>query len=93
MKNMISISCGTFFSNFIKYNFHTKDLFNTKDFFSRNPYRAIYGHMHLDAGGHTGHAKPEHFKGEAWNQFVKFKIGRWEDLYSTWLVQVYTVYT
>ena len=44
--------------------------------------------MHLDAGGHTGHAKPEHFKGEAWNEFVKFKIGRWEDLYSTWLVQV-----
>ena len=29
----------------------------------RNPYKAIYGHRHLDAGGHVGYADASHFVG------------------------------
>ena len=29
----------------------------------RNPYKAIYGHRHLDAGGHVGYADASHFFG------------------------------
>ena len=29
----------------------------------RNPYKAIYGHRHLDAGGHVGYADATHFYG------------------------------
>ena len=29
----------------------------------RNPYKAIYGHRHLDAGGHVGFADASHFFG------------------------------
>ena len=30
----------------------------------RNPYKAIYGHRHLDAGGHVGFADASHFFGQ-----------------------------
>jgi len=29
----------------------------------RNPFKAIYGHRHLDAGGHVGYADASHFFG------------------------------
>ena len=44
----------------------------------RNPYKAIYGHRHLDAGGHVGFADASHFFGSGigallnHNEYLKF---------------------
>eukprot|EP00095_Tigriopus_kingsejongensis_P004283 maker-scaffold2020_size22516-snap-gene-0.5 protein:Tk04283 transcript:maker-scaffold2020_size22516-snap-gene-0.5-mRNA-1 annotation:"wsc domain-containing protein 1" len=51
----------------------------------RNPFKAIIGHRHLDAGGHTGFAAEDHFVGPAWDEFVRIKIASWENFYLDWL--------
>ena len=46
-----------------KYN-HIAELNGTAILLIRNPFRAIIGHRHLDAGGHTGYADVDQFLGE-----------------------------
>ena len=38
----------------------------------RNPFKAIYGHRHLDAGGHVGYADASHFFGTGNNGILLF---------------------
>ena len=47
--------------------------------------KKISGHRNLDAGGHTGFAKEDQFKGPGWQSFVEIKIRSWLNHYSDWL--------
>ena len=45
----------------------------------------ILGHRNLDAGGHTGFAKEDQFRGKGWQSFVEIKAAHWLNYYSDWL--------
>jgi len=68
----------------IKENHHN-EVNHTAILLIRNPYKAIIGHRNLDAGGHTGFAKEDQFKGPGWQSFVEIKIRSWLNHYSDWL--------
>lgn len=68
----------------VMYNHH-REVNNTAILLIRNPFKAIIGHRNLDAGGHTGFAKEDQFRGKGWQSFVEIKATHWLNYYSDWL--------